>query len=244
MNQPSSFAPKDTDLTAVAEWVAEIVRDRIVKGQLEPGDRIVERKLSAELNVSRTPVREALKLLRADHLIEISRNRGAQVTGYSVQQALDLFDVISSLEALAAERLATVIRADQLASLEALHAQMLTFHARGAAERYFDINSEIHDAIIAGCGNPILLDSHTRFMARARRGRYMAIMDPDRLQEALREHEELMTALRNRDADAARRVWRDHLLHTGRTVAEVLRADEATAALSPSPSPVTGDNAG
>lgn len=210
-------------MTAVAEWVATVLRDRIVKGALPAGARIVERQLSTELQVSRTPIREALKLLRADHLIEISRHKGAQVTVYSAQQAVELFDVISALEGLAAERLAATITDEKLARIEGMHARMLEFFHAGNADAYFDVNSEIHDTIIALCDNGILVQTHTKMMARARRGRFMAIVDPDRLREAVGEHEQLMQALRARDADAARRIWRDHLLHTGRTVAEVLR---------------------
>ena len=99
---------------------------------------------------------------------------------------------------------------------------LLFFHA-GQSEDYFDINSEIHDMILANCGNPILQEVHTKMMARARHGRFMAIMDPDRLSQAVQEHEALMLALRNRDADSARLIWRDHLLHTGQSVTDVLR---------------------
>lgn len=216
------LAAPNGDLTAVAEWVADILRDRIVKGVLPAGARIVERKLSAELDVSRTPIREALKLLQADSLIEISRHKGAQVTDFSAQQALELFDVIASLESLAAERLAEHITADQLAALEHMHATMLAHYDSGQADAYFDINSEIHDTILAECRNPILQQMHTKLMARARRGRFMAIMNPDRLKTAVDEHEQLMVALRSNDAEAARKIWRQHLLQTGQSVAEVM----------------------
>jgi DNA-binding GntR family transcriptional regulator len=219
-------AAPNGDVTAVAEWVADVLRDRIIKGALPAGARIVERKLSAELDVSRTPVREALKLLHADSLIEISRNKGAQVTTYSARQTLELFDVIASLESLAAERLAERITKDQLDALEHLHAAMLAQYHAGEADTYFDINSEIHDTILATCGNPVLQQMHTKMMARARRGRFMAIMDPDRLTTAVQEHEQLMTAFRTQNAEAARQVWREHLLNTGQSVTDVLRSQE------------------
>ena len=212
------------DVTAVAEWVADVLRDRIVKGVLPAGARIVERKLSAELDVSRTPVREALKLLQADSLIDISRHKGAQVKDFSAQQALELFDVIASLESLAAERLAERITEVQLAALEQMHAAMLAHYHADEADAYFDLNSEIHDTILKECGNPILQQMHTKMMARARRGRFMAIMDPERLKTAVEEHEQLMSAFRSKDAECARQIWRKHLLSTGHSVTEVLRS--------------------
>lgn len=210
------------DATAIAGRVAEILRDRIVKGDLKPSQRLVERRLSAEFGISRTPVREALKLLDADGLIEISRNRGAQVTAYRGAEAKDLFGVIAVLEGLAAELLAARIDAGSMAHLERLHAQMLDHHASGRHDEYFDLNSVIHDFIVVNAGSPALLDTHKRLIARARRGRYLAIMDPARLAQAVSEHEGLMAALRAGDPSGAARIWRQHLMHTGETLAAVL----------------------
>lgn len=142
-----SSAPET--MTATAQWVAELLRDRIVKGIYPPGSRIVERTISAELNVSRTPVREALKLIAADGLIAILRNKGAQVLQYGPEEALALFDVIASLESLAAERLSERIDPETLDRLEEMHDSMMTYHKIGNHEDYFDTNSEIHDFIVA-----------------------------------------------------------------------------------------------
>lgn len=210
------------EATATAQWVADMLRDRIVKGVYPPGSRIVERTISAELNISRTPVREALKLIAADGLIAISRNKGAQVLQYGPDEALELFDVIASLESLAAERLAEGIDPDTLDVLEEMHDRMMTYHKIGNHTDYFDTNSEIHDFIIEQCGNAIVADTHRRLMARARRGRFLAIMKPERLTEAVAEHDELMEALRQQDPERAARIWRRHLLNTGATVAALL----------------------
>lgn len=214
--------PNTGDATAVAEMVADALRERIVKGQLSPGDRIVERKLSDELNVSRTPIREALKLLRVDGLIEISRHRGAEVAGYTPEEALNLFDVIASLEGLAARRLAETIAPDVLDHLEFLHTRMTEYYRTAALEQYFDANSKIHALVVASCGNPVLIASHSRLMLRAMRGRFMAIMDDSRWSQAVDEHNQLMDALRARDADRAAQVWGVHLRNTGTTVSEML----------------------
>jgi len=212
--------------TAIAEWVADVLRDRIVKGVYTPGSRLVERKISAELALSRTPVREALKLLHADGLISISRNKGAQVLRFGTEEAQALFEIIAAIESLAAERLARVIDSATLDEIEEMHAQMLIYHKVGNHADYFDMNSEIHDFIVKRCGNPIVEDTHRRLIARARRGRYMAIMRPDRLEQAVDEHEALMEALRTRNPEAAARVWRQHLTHTGETVVSILARED------------------
>lgn len=207
---------------AATEQVAAILRDRIIKGELAPLERIVERRLSAELNVSRTPVREALKLLEADGLIEINLHRGALVSEYRSEDAHNLFDVIATLEGLAAERLATRITPEGMQYLEDLHGAMLEHHRLGRTPDYFDLNTIIHDYIVGQSDNPVLVEMWERLMIRARRGRYLAIMDPERFQEAVDEHEALMRALRARDAREASKLWQQHLRNTGRTVANVL----------------------
>ncbi len=208
---------------ASAEWVAAQLRGRIIRGELLPGARIVERTLSAELRVSRTPVREALKLLRADGLVEIAMHRGAQVTPYTAQEAEHLFDLIAVIEGLAAERLVARLDAPMLERLEAMHARMKAQYAARDATAYFDTNTSIHAFIIDGTENPHLIESHRRVMIRAQRGRFMAILDTDRWSQAMAEHDELMVALRARDAASAAEIWQRHLRHTGETLAEVLR---------------------
>lgn len=214
--------------TDPAQWVAGVLRDRIVKGTYPSGSRIVERTISAELAVSRTPIREALKLLHADGLIAISRHKGAQVLPYSAEEALSLFEVIAGLESLAAERLAGAISPATLDALEELHARMMECYAAGDLDGYFDSNTDIHDLIVEHCGNPIVVDTYGRLIARARRGRYLAIVEPRRLDEAVAEHEALMQALRVGNARAAADIWRQHLMHTGETVAKAIGAGQTT----------------
>jgi DNA-binding GntR family transcriptional regulator len=218
-DEPSGAGAADE---ALAEQVAASVRDMIIRGTLSPGERVVERKLCLELGVSRTPMREALKLLRQDGLIEISLNRGARVAAYGAREADGLFEVIAQLEAMAAARFVRVAPASAVARLEVLHRQMLALHEARRLDDYFDVNSAIHELIVTGAGNPTLIESHRRLMVRARRGRYMAIMDEARWEQAVREHEALMAALRAGAAEAAGVVWREHLLNTGRSVVAVL----------------------
>ncbi|MFK7837544.1 MAG: GntR family transcriptional regulator [Sulfitobacter sp.] len=217
--------PGQKNTTAVAEHVAAVLRDRIVKGELAARDRIVERQLSAELDVSRTPIREALKLLEADGLIDITLHRGAIVSDYKPQDAVVLFDVISVLESLAARRVCEGMTPSTLQRLEDLHGKMLEYHRAGRTNDYFDHNTLIHDFIIQSCANPVLVTTHNRLMTRARRGRYLAILNEARLEQAFAEHEDLMQAFRDQSADSAAQIWETHLRHTGETVAAVLMAE-------------------
>ena len=209
-----------------ARQVADTLRDLIVRGELPAGSRVVERILCERLNVSRTPMREALKLLEADGLIEISQNRGARVMSLTAEEARHLFEVIAELEGLAAGRAVLAADAEALAGLEALHAEMLHHYETRAKDAYFALNSRIHDRVVGLSGNPVLVGSHATLMLRARRGRYAAILYPSRWAESVGEHEALMEAFRRRDPERARAVWRTHLARTGEAVCDGLAAGD------------------
>lgn len=213
------------DRRSLYDPVADQLRDMIVRGELPAGDKIRMSELAASLGVSITPLREALKVLAEEQLVELLPNRGARVAPFTVDDASALFDVIASLEGLAAELATAHLSANALDELEAKHKAMRAHFEKGEREPYFALNSWIHAQLIALSGNSVLEATHRRMMVRASRGRYMAIIDSRRWIEAMDEHEELMAALRQRDAEAAGRIWRKHMRNTGAAVGRALVAD-------------------
>ena len=211
-----------------AQRVLEALRERIVHGDLAPGDRIVERAVCAELGVSRTPLREALKLLELDGLIDLSQHRGGRVRPFTVTEARELFEVLASLESVAAELATARASAADLARLEALHAKMRGHFTAERLDDYFAANSRIHETVIEVAGNDVLKAIHRNLTLRAKRGRYIAILDRRRWQQAMEEHEELMEAMRRRNAADAGRIWHIHLAHTGHSLAAVLARETGT----------------
>lgn len=205
-----------------ARQVADTLRDLIIRGELAPGGRIIERSLSEQLHVSRTPLREALKILELEGLIELSQNKGARIISFTPTEARNLFEVIAGLESLAAEIAVSRIDEMDLANLEDMHERMCGHYRRQEKDPYFALNSAIHDLVVRTSANPVLISTHAGLMLRARRGRYIAIVDPRRWEESVDEHEELMRAFRTRDAERARQIWRLHLQHTGDAVCSVL----------------------
>ena len=207
---------------ALSAQALDRLREMIVEGQLAPGMRVVESALCAELDISRTPLREALKLLAAEGLVELLPHRGARIARFTAAEALELFEVIAGLESLAADLAARRMTERDLEQLEELHARMIRHYARRRRHDYFQLNSRIHVLIIRLSGNSVLAETHARLMARAGRGRYMAILSPERWHEAVAEHEALMAALRARDAAGAAAIWRQHLRRTGEVVQAAL----------------------
>ena len=225
MNIPSDIEHLESAASlSLTEDVAEVIRDMIVRGRLKPGERVVERKLCAELDVSRTPMREALKLLRQDGLVELFKNRGARVTPYSAEDAINLFEVISGLEGQAAARAAARITQDELEELKRLHQGMVGHYEDENLDAYFEANSVIHDEIVRIAANPMLAMGRARLMLLAKRGRYMAIFDRVRWTQSIEEHEALMSALGARAEDASKAIWEQHLLNTGLSVKSALVA--------------------
>jgi DNA-binding GntR family transcriptional regulator len=206
------------------------LRDLIVEGKLAPGSRLVEAELCKRLSVSRTPLREAYKVLASEGLVELHAHRGAMVSRVTPQETIELFDVLANLESMAASRACLRMSKEQLARLRLVNARLAEWYAAGRRHDYFELNHRIHRAIVALAGNRVLAETHDKLIARARRSRYQAILAGDRWEESLQEHDRLMEAFLARDADAAESIWRQHVLRTGEVFAEVLAEAESRAA--------------
>jgi len=207
--------------------VADRLRDMVVHGELIPGEKVPVAALSQTLGVSLTPLREALKVLAEEGLVELTPNRGARVIPFTAREAEALFEVIAGLESLAAELAASRMSDDDLADLETAHKQMRSYFKDRQRDQYFEINSHIHETIVRYSFNDVLIKTHSKLMVRANRGRYIAIIDPDRWTEAMAEHEAVMEAFRTRDAERAGRIWRVHLLRSGQAIQNTLRRQSA-----------------
>ncbi len=202
------------------------IRDLIVEGELAPGSHIAERVLCERFGVSRTPLREALKVLASEGLIELAPNRGAHVLQLTEADVEEMFEVMGTLEALAGELAAKRITGEQLAEVKALHYQMALHFTRGELMPYFRLNQEIHGKIFEVAGNRTLMSVYRGIAGRIRRARYVANNSKSRWAEALDEHEQILTALETRDGDALGTILKDHLRKTCETVKQALREDK------------------
>jgi DNA-binding GntR family transcriptional regulator len=187
------------------------LREWIVQGQLPPGERLNERLLCQQLGISRTPLREAIKLLASEGLVVLSPNRGAQVAPLEAARLAETLRVMGALEALAGELACKHALDSQIAEIAALHAEMVAKHARGDLASYFRYNQAIHLKIVEAAGNTTLAHTYRQLNANVLRARYMANLSRERWDEAVREHESILAALTARDAIRLRRLLEDHL---------------------------------
>jgi DNA-binding GntR family transcriptional regulator len=193
------------------EEAVDRLRELIVQGELAPGSRLNERVLTARLGVSRTPLREAIKLLATEGLVDLLPNRGAVVAPIDPARIAETLAVMGALESLAGELVCAWASDESLAEIRALHYEMLAMHARRDLDGYFRYNQAIHLKIVEASGNAVLAQNYRQLNASARRVRYMANLSPERWDAAVQEHEAILAALNGRDAERLKRLLRDHL---------------------------------
>src|ERR1700730_6542751 len=206
-----------------ADIVNEL-RDFIVEGHLAPGIRIPERELCEKFGISRTPLREALKVIAAEGLIELLPNRGARVRQFSETDIRNLFEVLSGLDFVAGRLACARITDQAIAAIEKLHLEMYTHYLRRELTDYFRINQKIHQAIVDAAANPLLSANFANLNSIVRRLRYSAnLVHRDRLGDAMREHEQIVDALKRRSAEELGLLMFQHMQRKCAAVCEYLR---------------------
>jgi DNA-binding GntR family transcriptional regulator len=212
------------------EEAADRLRDLIVQGRLAAGARLNERLLTAQLGVSRTPLREAFKVLATEGMVELLPNRGAIVSQMDPVRLSESLAVMGALEALAGELACANASEAQLNEIRALHYEMLAYHARGDLAGYFKFNQAIHLKLVKYSGNTTLYNVYRQMNGNVRRARYMANLSKERWDAAVREHDEILAALGARDVKRIKALLSDHLAHKLASVLAALPAAQARAA--------------
>ena len=190
------------------------VRDMIIEGTLAPGQRVHEGQLGEALGISRTPLREALKYLASEGLLDLVAGRGAVVRRLSPKDVQDMLVVLSTLEALAGRLVCANATEAQIAEIQSLHDQMMVFYEKRQRLDYYKYNQLIHSAIVEKSGNAFLATTHSAAQSRLKRIRFLGNAAPEKWRGAVAEHETMMDALRRRDGEALAAVLARHLDET------------------------------
>ena len=205
------------------EQVAQRLRQMLVENQIAPGAKLNERELSEVLQVSRTPLREAIKMLAAEGLVELLPNRGAIAVELTQDDVLNTFEVMAGLEAMSGELAAQRITDAELAEIRATHFEMLAAYTRRDLSAYYRLNSQIHRAINAAAKNSVLTATYNQVNARLQALRFRSNQDEAKWKQAMAEHDRMIDALGRRDPGAMRKVLAEHLDHKRDVVVEQLR---------------------
>lgn len=207
--------------------VTQRLRQMLVEGRIAPGAKLNERELCEALKVSRTPLREAIKTLAAEGLVELLPNRGAIALQLGEADVLHTFEVMAGLEGLSGELAAQRVTPEELTEIEALHYEMKAAYTRRDLSAYYQLNAAIHRAINAAAKNPVLTATYTQVNARLQALRFRSNQDGQKWARAMQEHDRMLQALQQRDAAALRAELVAHLGHKLEVVLEQLRATEA-----------------
>ena len=208
---------------ALHEQVAHQLRQMLVESRILPGAKLNERELSDVLNVSRTPLREAIKMLAAEGLVELLPNRGAIAVALTEADVRNTFEVMAGLEAQSGELAAERVTDAELTEIKALHFEMLGAYTRRDLPGYYRLNAAIHSAINAAAKNPVLTATYRQVNARLQALRFRSNQDGDKWRDAVSEHEQMVAALSAREPAAMRAVMSLHLAHKLDTVIRQLR---------------------
>jgi len=199
-----------------------LLRDMILIGELRPGEKVNEQGLCVRFGVSRTPLREALKVLASEGLVILTPNRGAMIARISDKEIDELFPIIGALEALAGETACAVITAAQLHSLQEMHDKMVEHYSHNRSVPYLKLNQKIHATLFEIAANAELTQLYNNLIVRTHSARFVAKKSPERWREAVEDHELMMQALARRDGSRLGQILREHLRHKAETVHEAL----------------------
>jgi len=213
--------------------VAVRLRQLIVEGDIAPGSKLNERALTERLHVSRTPLREAIKMLAAEGLVVLLPNRGAAVAQLGVDDVRHTFELIAGLEGLSGELAAERITEAELDEIRALHYEMLAAHTRRDLSTYYRLNAQIHAQINAAARNPVLAQTYRNVNARLQALRFRSNFDERKWARAVQEHEQMVRLLAAHDGAGLRQLLVQHLEHKRDAVLELMQAEPSAGLAAP-----------
>jgi DNA-binding GntR family transcriptional regulator len=208
------------------QQVAQQLRQMLVEGRVAPGAKLNERELCEHLRVSRTPLRDAIKMLAAEGLVELLPNRGAVALQLSEADAGHTFEVMAQLEAMNGELAAQRATPAQIEEIRSLNDEMLAAHTHRDLPSYYTLNSRIHRAFNLAANNPVLTGLYDTINARVQALRYRTNQDEAKWQRAMVEHCRMVELLVARDGAGLRNLLSQHLLHKRDVVMMQLRMAE------------------
>lgn len=209
---------------ALHTQVADVLRERIVHGELPPGARLNEIELCDSMGISRTPLREAIKILEAENLVEIKPHRGAAVAQISLQTIAEIFELLAPLERLAMERAVAHMSDADFQQLQARHDTMIACYGANDRDGCFINDVAFHAEVVSLARNEVLKSTHVSLTNRSQRGRFLAPrFSQAKLDQAMAQHKALIVAMADRDIAASGQMMHDHVQTTAEFVLDSIR---------------------
>lgn len=197
--------------TSLTDEIADVVRERILKGEYQIGEKLRESLISEELKVSRTPIRDAFKILENEGLIDYVPNRGCFAKGFTKQDVEDIYTVRIALERIAVRWAVSRITEEELVNLEE-QCELMEFYARKQdTKKVLELNSSFHDIIYNSTRSRFLAQVLRSYKEYLDKGRKTVLYNPEYLNNIQKEHLEVFNAIKSRDVEAAEATIVKHL---------------------------------
>jgi DNA-binding GntR family transcriptional regulator len=193
------------------EEIANNLKELIMSGELQEGDKIKEDELCSSMGISKTPLREALRVLSVEGLIKLVPNRGSFVSTPTFEEIREMFDVMSVLEGICARAAVKKMSAKDLATLEKLHDKLEKNFKRRAQREYIRINNQFHAFVQELAGNRTLNQIVNGLRQKILLYRYQSLNLPERFEQSIQEHRDLIKAFRKKDSKKVETLMRRHL---------------------------------
>ena len=195
----------------LSQKVYRALKTEIIKGSLKPGTKLSEGKIAKQMEVSRTPIREALRELAAEGFVKISPNQGVVVSNASVEDVQEVLQIRGVLEGLAARLATKMISEEEIKELEKYQKQMEYYTKKDDVLAFSEMDAEFHELILNICGNNKLIQIRKNISDQAHRYRIRSLSIPGRLKYSLKEHQEIVEALKRKNAEQADRLSQKHI---------------------------------
>jgi DNA-binding GntR family transcriptional regulator len=215
------------DYKPLREVVFNTLREAIILGELRPGERLMEVQLAEQMGVSRTPVREAIRKLELEGLVDMLPRRGAQVADLSVKDIIDVLEVRAALDGLATELSAERITQEEIKELEHALAQFNTYVGKENLQGTIKKDVEFHDIIYRSSRNEKLIQISSNLREQVHRFRVIYLKDFSSSGEIAKEHKEILEAIINKDSEAARQFAHKHIKNQEVAIVKSLKKHEA-----------------
>ncbi len=209
--------PIEKHLT-LREKILENIRDAIISGSLKAGSRVSEPELAERYGISRTPIREAFRQLESEGYLTVIPRRGAVVSEFSEKDVEEFYAIKSILEGYAARRACEKLTDKELGRLQAINDRLSELAEHNDIKTFFKIHSDFHDTFIKAADNEKLRDLINSLVTRFQRLRLTSLSMPGRMRISVQEHEKIIEAFRNRDAESAETLVRKNAEYGGRVL--------------------------
>jgi DNA-binding GntR family transcriptional regulator len=225
MEEPRLIPIRLDNYKPLREMVFESLREAIIQGRLKPGERMMEIQLADEMGVSRTPIREAIRKLELEGFVVMVPRKGAYVSGISVKDIVDVFEVRAALEALAAGLAAERITPDEQEELERSLVAISEVSSKADINAIVETDTNFHELIYKASRNERLFQIVIHLKEQIQRFRTTSLSQPGRSKDALEEHRKMVEAISDRNVELAQALAREHIENAEQSMLNALRED-------------------